>query len=230
MVASVFGAVKEYHQNEMIFKEGQNGNEGYLIKSGKVTIYLIDDNGKKILNELLPGQVFGEMAALRQAPRSANAVASEYTELVVIDKKTLFHMLEESPKIIQSITHALIERLINLTEIVSGNKNLKTEDEHKFFRICQLLEFVLKSAHSISGDALDYNTFCYHAIDIVGVSRIDIDNAIKRVSSFNLLELSGDLRHESHSKIKIKSQPGFLNAILEAYPHLSEYSQTSENE
>ncbi len=47
MATSTFGALKSYHKNEMIFKEGQSGKNGFLIKTGKVTIYRIDDNEKK---------------------------------------------------------------------------------------------------------------------------------------------------------------------------------------
>jgi len=59
MFSVKFGTVKSYFKNQIIFKEGQPGNVGYLIKTGEVCIYKIIDEQKKILNILGPGEVFG---------------------------------------------------------------------------------------------------------------------------------------------------------------------------
>lgn len=99
-----FGTVKAFYENQVIFKEGQQGDVAYLIKTGKVTIYKTIDNEHKILDLLGPGEVFGEMGLITDLPRTACASASEYCDLVIIDKETLHRMLKQSPKLVQAIT------------------------------------------------------------------------------------------------------------------------------
>jgi CRP-like cAMP-binding protein len=96
MLGPKFGTVKEYYKNQTIFKEGQVGNVGYLIRTGEVIIYKTIDNERKVLNKLGPGEVFGEMGIVTQSPRTASAEASEYCDLVVIDKATMHKMLRKA--------------------------------------------------------------------------------------------------------------------------------------
>ena len=57
---------------ETLFREGDLGDEMYLIKSGKVRIVKEMDNGEeKTLAFLGEGSFFGEMAVLDKRPRSA---------------------------------------------------------------------------------------------------------------------------------------------------------------
>ena len=118
-----FGTIKEFYKNQVIFKEGQAGNVGYIIKTGEVTIYKIIDGEKKLLSKLGPGEVFGEMGIVTESPRTACADASEYCNLVIIDKETMLKMLKKSPKLIQSITLLLMKRLANTLEMLDDHDN-----------------------------------------------------------------------------------------------------------
>ncbi len=229
MVTSTFGTVKKYHKNEIIFQEGDPGTHGFLIKSGEVTIFRIFGLKKKILNVLLPGEVFGEMGVINQAPRSADAVASDDCELVVIDKNTFLRALNESPKLIQSITHTLMKRLMILTEMVSGNENQEAATEQQFIRICKLLHWVNKYADPAAGMSFDYDEFCDNAMDIIGVSRLEIYNMLEKLSLLKLLEILGDLNEKSKSRIKIVKPDDFLKQAQRAFESLPEKSPSTKN-
>jgi cAMP-binding proteins - catabolite gene activator and regulatory subunit of cAMP-dependent protein kinases len=81
--------LKTYLKGQTIFKEGDPGNLAYLIRSGSVDIYKVMNNKKILLERLQPGEIFGEMSIISKEPRSANAAANEYSELVVINQKDL---------------------------------------------------------------------------------------------------------------------------------------------
>jgi len=83
------------------------GDSMYLVKSGKVQIYLPGDPSEIVLAELGPGKFFGEMSLLDKAPRSANVMALEQTEIYVLTRKHIAYLLDKEPKIAAKIMIAL---------------------------------------------------------------------------------------------------------------------------
>lgn len=70
-----------------IFQYGDPGDRLYIILDGKVRISRnVAGMGEEALAVLGPGEVFGEMALLDEAPRSADARAHERCRLLVITK------------------------------------------------------------------------------------------------------------------------------------------------
>jgi hypothetical protein len=64
--------LEEFDSGEVIFSEGDQGRHVYVIKSGTVEVLTKRPDGSHdAINRLGPGEHFGEMALLRQAPRSA---------------------------------------------------------------------------------------------------------------------------------------------------------------
>ncbi len=63
---------KTYEKGEIIFCEYEPGNTFYLIQSGNVKIVKIFGGIEKTIDILKPGEFFGEMALLENAPRSAS--------------------------------------------------------------------------------------------------------------------------------------------------------------
>jgi len=70
-----------------IFEHGDAGDKLYLILEGKVRISReVPGMGEEALAVLGPGQIFGEMALLDEAPRSADARVHERCQLLAIPK------------------------------------------------------------------------------------------------------------------------------------------------
>ena len=63
-----------FNAGDIIFCEHEPGDTFYLIQSGRVQIVKIVDDIEKIIDILQPGEIFGEMAILEEAPRSASKV------------------------------------------------------------------------------------------------------------------------------------------------------------
>ena len=101
---------------ETIFNEGDPGTDCYKIVEGSVEIHLRRRKLKfgeqlRVIAELGPGDVFGEMSIIDDAPRSASAVAMTKTRCKVYPADDILEILEQSPADALDIIRTLISRL-----------------------------------------------------------------------------------------------------------------------
>lgn len=79
---------------DVIFSEGETGNEMFVVVAGKVRISRrLDGVGEEALAILEPGAYFGEMAMIDDAPRSADAHAHSACALAVLAREDLDHLM-----------------------------------------------------------------------------------------------------------------------------------------
>jgi CRP-like cAMP-binding protein len=81
---------KDVAEGQFVFREGSTGDEMYVVVAGTVRISKeIPGAGEEALTLLGPGSYFGEMAAIDDAPRSADALAHTTCELLAIRREDL---------------------------------------------------------------------------------------------------------------------------------------------
>ena len=81
---------RDYQAGEGIFREGSLGDEMYVVVTGTVRISKeIPGAGEEALTLLGPGSYFGEMAAIDDASRSADAVAHTGCSLLAVRREDL---------------------------------------------------------------------------------------------------------------------------------------------
>jgi CRP/FNR family cyclic AMP-dependent transcriptional regulator len=73
-----------YQAGQVVFEEGDSANSAYIIRSGAVDIVKRTPAETIVLVTLKANQAFGELALIDGSPRSATAIATEMTELMVI--------------------------------------------------------------------------------------------------------------------------------------------------
>lgn len=95
----------------MIFREGEESHEAYFIVSGAVQIFTTSAGARRVLADLGPGEVFGEMGMVEESPRSASAQALEDTELEVVTEETFEQELLQKPDRLLRYLGTLFERL-----------------------------------------------------------------------------------------------------------------------
>lgn len=116
---SNLAVTRQYPKNTLIICEGDRSDSLYIVMSGKVKVYLNDEEGKEVtLNIQGEGEYFGELAMLDNAPRSASVVTTEATRLAVVSKSAFDECLEKNPKIALTVIRGLARRLRELTENV----------------------------------------------------------------------------------------------------------------
>jgi CRP-like cAMP-binding protein len=91
----------------IIFREGDEATELFVIKSGKVRIQL--DN--RTLTELGPDSIFGEMALIDNEPRSASAIAITDVELVPVGERQFLFLVSQTPYFALKVMRVLAQRL-----------------------------------------------------------------------------------------------------------------------
>jgi len=100
-----------YPKNNMIFSEGEPGEELFIIQSGSVKIAKIVDNNEVLLAVLKNGDIFGEMALLESKLRAACAVAYEECHVMAVNRANFQRMVSTQPQIVARLTTLLAERI-----------------------------------------------------------------------------------------------------------------------
>ena len=107
---------RRFRRGEVIFHLGDPGDALFIVMSGAVKIMLPSDTGDEaILATLRAGDVFGELALLDGAPRSATATALEPTETLVLPRDQFRELLATEPAIRDALLASLAGELRRLT-------------------------------------------------------------------------------------------------------------------
>jgi CRP/FNR family transcriptional regulator, cyclic AMP receptor protein len=100
-----------FNANEIIFCEHEPGDTFYLIQSGRVQISKIMGNIEKIIDILHPGEIFGEMAILEEAPRSANAIALDNVKSLEFNRANFEILMKGNPQIALKLLKLFTKRI-----------------------------------------------------------------------------------------------------------------------
>ncbi len=112
-----------YHRHvsgQLIIREGDPGHSFFIIVEGRVRVYKSGGDGKEItLAHLGEGAFFGEMALLSGAPRTANVVAEEDTEILEVTDIVLRDLSKKHPQVVTSLKNFYRQRLLNNVMAIS---------------------------------------------------------------------------------------------------------------
>jgi CRP/FNR family transcriptional regulator, cyclic AMP receptor protein len=107
ILAGAGAPVREFKAGEVIFKQGDAASEFFVVQSGKVDIRL----GTRSLGTVTDHDIFGEMALIDAAPRSATAVAATDVKLVPVGEKQFLFLVSRTPHFALNIMRVLARRL-----------------------------------------------------------------------------------------------------------------------
>ncbi|MBI2306344.1 MAG: Crp/Fnr family transcriptional regulator [Rhodocyclales bacterium] len=95
-----------------IVRAGDVTDSLYILISGSARVLNSDEEGREVILCILgPGDFFGEMGLIDGSPRSADVVAAEACELLVISKTDFLCCLQENFEIALNIMKCLVVRL-----------------------------------------------------------------------------------------------------------------------
>jgi CRP-like cAMP-binding protein len=100
-----------FKAGDIIFSEFEPGDTFYLIQSGRVQIVKIMGDIEKNLDILQPGEIFGEMAILEEAPRSASAIALEPVKALEFNRANFEVLMQGNPQIALKLLKLFTKRI-----------------------------------------------------------------------------------------------------------------------
>lgn len=98
---------RTFAAGEKIFSEHEMGFEMYVVLSGEVELSINGD----VIETLGPGEPFGEMALIDQAPRTATATAKTECVVLPIPEKRFLFMVQQTPYFSLQIMKVITDRL-----------------------------------------------------------------------------------------------------------------------
>jgi CRP-like cAMP-binding protein len=104
---------RSYAPGSVICREGEEGEEMYIIQRGKVRVSKRFAGKTHVISVLEKGDFFGEMAIVNRIQRTATVTAIEEVELLVFDREGLQNMITRNARIALTIIDKLCRRLQN---------------------------------------------------------------------------------------------------------------------
>ncbi len=144
-----------YHNEDIIFEEGESGNEMYFIEEGQVKIIGSYKKTRKVVVTYSRGDFFGEMSLFGGKTRSARAVAVGRTRLLPITKKTLSAQIKNKPEVAMALLESLSGRIRHNTKTIS-----KLAGQNR-----ELMEH-LKKARNVIQQFKEQNEFLRQKLDV----------------------------------------------------------------
>lgn len=163
---------RKYPKNSILFMEGDENNNLFIIQSGQVCVYTDDDDGRQlVLNYMGPGEYFGELSLIDSKPRSASVAAIEDCAVMCISRDTFRAFMLEHPQLYEPLLIELVSRIRALT----GNvKDMALLDVYG--RVAHTLE-------RLCGTAVDRSPKLTHQdiANMVGASREMVSRVMKEL-------------------------------------------------
>ena len=95
-----------------VVRKGDPSRSLYVIVQGRLKIANGSADGREmVMNVLGPGDVFGEIALLDGAGRTADAICIEPVRLLALDRSDLIPVLDSNPSLMQRMLVAIAERV-----------------------------------------------------------------------------------------------------------------------
>jgi CRP/FNR family cyclic AMP-dependent transcriptional regulator len=92
---------------QVIFSAGESGREMFIVRTGSVELRI----GDAVVETVGPGGIFGELAFVDEAPRSATAIAGPDCTLVLVEQRSFADLLRRVPALGIEIMKVMARRL-----------------------------------------------------------------------------------------------------------------------
>lgn len=165
-----------FRAGEVIFHRDDPGQVLYVIRAGKVRIYISSPEGQEVVLAVFgPGDYFGELALLDGQPRSASAIAIEPVEVYALQRSDFINAVNHHPRIAIQVMNVLSRRLRQTDAMI---EDLLFLDVHG--RVAKkLLELAeLHGVRTLEGIRIDLRLTQSDLAALVGASRESVNKVM----------------------------------------------------
>ena len=180
---------RTFSKDNVIILAEDEGDALFIIKSGQVKVSIVSADGREIILSLLRnGAVFGELSLLDGKPRSANVIATEKTDLVMLRRADFLQLVSRTPKIAISMLAELASRLRKTDRKIEGLALLDVTS-----RISEtLLQLANESGiEAEDGIILEHRPTHQQLANMSGTTRETVSRVLKRLESQGYIKCNG---------------------------------------
>lgn len=103
-------------KGRVFYIPGETGEVLFLLKEGKVELYRLTPDGRKLLVDIVgPGTFFGDMACIGQNMHDSFAEAAEDALICVMSRNDIQNLMLDKPKVAMRILESVGQRLVEVT-------------------------------------------------------------------------------------------------------------------
>jgi CRP/FNR family transcriptional regulator, cyclic AMP receptor protein len=103
---------RSFPKGRTIVSEGEPSQSLYILLSGRAKVQRSDSEGKEVILAVLgPGECFGEMSLIDDAPRSASVITLEPCDFMSLNKESFKALLAQSHDMAMQVMRGLVKRL-----------------------------------------------------------------------------------------------------------------------
>ena len=169
-----------------VFREGEEGDQMFIIQSGRVKVARELAGKEQVLAVLGKGDFFGEMALLTKTRRTATVTALEPVRLLAFDREGFLNMINKNPKIALNVIDKLCRRLQNANQHI---QHLARKDPRGL--IAMNLTFAFQGAGGEAA-ALPYDRTVDEFSQNLEITQEQVQGVLAELARRGVLEIAGN--------------------------------------
>jgi CRP-like cAMP-binding protein len=119
---------KQYKDGEVIFRQGDQGDQIYIVQDGLVEVIREHDSVGYQIAIVGKGEFFGEMAVFQRARRAATVRALGSARVITIDRADFLRRIREDPSLVFHLADVMSARIRQLDQQVAEFRSLLFEN------------------------------------------------------------------------------------------------------
>ena len=141
------GLIEAYGPSEVVFRQGEQGEKLYIVKSGVLEILASPSDGSEgqPVAYFGPGEVLGELALLTGSPRTATARSPEKAEVFAVEKSVFLDLMLTLPAFARNLCLVLAKRLEATTLRLPRSQAKQLQGNLKFFDLATVIQTLIGS-------------------------------------------------------------------------------------
>lgn len=180
-----YGKIKKYAAGDIIFSDKETVNIIYIVVSGTVSLYKINENGqKKVIFILDKGKIINEVI-IQGLPSSVNCEVFEDAEILSINKYKLLKIMEGDFQLTKAVIESLASKVRRMyRQLKNTPSSIKIEKKlaAKIYKLGK--DYGINSNEGI---IVDMNISITYLADLLGSQRETISRAVKVLQNADLI-------------------------------------------
>lgn len=177
---------KEYSKSQVMF-EPQDRDKVFILKTGRVEIYEITPDGKKIIVDVLgPGDVFGDLGIQEISEHFIEATTDSFA--CVMKKQEFFEMVSRNPTVANTLVKELFAKVIESEKQVAA-----LASDNLLVKVKNLLLRLAKRHGEVKEDKAVITTKFTHEklAEMIGISRPTMTELLNKLEKQDFIKREG---------------------------------------